>query len=306
LVDPARGSDWSQYQGASLLKCNRIEAEAYLDRRLESATELAGACREIAERASVEHVVITLDGEGLVCDGRLHATRKRLPVDVTGAGDMALAMLGLCLSNGVALDDACELTNLAAGLEVERLGCSALSRDDLRSELLTTVKSSRGKIVTVSKLVERIKALRGQGRRIVFSCGCFDLLHVGHAQYLEEAAALGDVLVVAINSDRTLRHLKGADRPIVNQNDRASLIAALACVDYVVVFDEPTPHVLLHWVKPDVLVKGGTYSLDEVVGKEVVEGYGGEVRVTGRVDGMSTSRLLTTVRKSCSGLDPPP
>jgi D-beta-D-heptose 7-phosphate kinase / D-beta-D-heptose 1-phosphate adenosyltransferase len=306
LVDPARGSDWSQYKGATLLKCNRIEAEAYLGTRLQTRADLDRAAAEIQERTDVRHVVITLDGEGLVCDGKSFAARKRVPVDVTGAGDMALAMLGLCIAAGVSIDDACELTNVASGLEVERLGCTPVSRKEIRDDLLTTAKESRRKILSLPRLAERVKEHRAAGRRVVFTCGCFDLMHVGHVQCLEQAAALGDVVIVAVNSDRSVRELKGTDRPIVNQNDRASLLAALSCVDHVVVFEEPTPHVLLHRLRPDVLVKGGTYNLDEVVGREVVEGYGGEVRVVGRVDGMSTTQLLTTVRKSSGLANPPP
>ena len=297
LVDPARNTDWWQYKGATLLKCNRVEAEAFLGRRLQTQSDLERAMPEIQERTEVEHVVITLDGEGLVCNGKLFPARKRAPIDVTGAGDMAVAMLGLCLAAGVPLEGACQLTNMAAGLEVEKLGCAAVSRSEIRSDLLTAGKRTSSKILTLPELTERLTEPRAQGKRIVFTNGCFDLLHVGHAHYLEQAAASGDVLIVAINSDRSVRELKGPDRPIVQQGDRAALIAALACVDYVVVFDEPTPHGLLHRLRPDVLVKGGTYNLDEVVGREVVEDYGGHVGVVGRVDGMSTSRLLTTVRK---------
>ncbi len=139
---------------------------------------------------------------------------------------------------------------------------------------------------------------RRQGKTLVFTNGCFDMLHVGHVTYLSEAAAEGDVLIVAVNSDASVRRLKGQDRPVIKEADRAAMLAALACVSHVLIFEEDTPLALLHRVRPEVLVKGGTYRVDEVVGADVVKAYGGRVCVTGKVDGVSTSEILAAVRKT--------
>jgi D-beta-D-heptose 7-phosphate kinase/D-beta-D-heptose 1-phosphate adenosyltransferase len=148
----------------------------------------------------------------------------------------------------------------------------------------------------VTTLAGRAAAYRRAGRTLVFTNGCFDLLHAGHAAYLREARLLGDVLVVAVNSDASVRRLKGPGRPVIGQADRAALVAALQCVDHVLVFDDDTPHRLLRLLRPDVLVKGGTYAVAQVVGREVVEAYGGRVCVTGRLDGLSTTRIITAVQ----------
>lgn len=156
-------------------------------------------------------------------------------------------------------------------------------------------------VLTLTDLAAERARLRKSGRRVVFTNGCFDLLHVGHVSYLQEAKALGAVLVVGVNSDESVRRLKGPSRPVIQSTDRAALLAALSCVDYVVVFDEDTPRELLHALKPDVLVKGGTYRPDEVVGHEIVQAYGGEVRVTGVVDGISTTKILSSLGAGVRG-----
>ena len=153
------------------------------------------------------------------------------------------------------------------------------------------------KLVTADEMAALAEVYRGDGKTLVFTNGCFDLLHVGHAEYLGEAAAFGDVLIVAVNSDASVRGLKGPDRPVIGEADRAAMLAALGYVAHVLIFDEATPHELLRRLRPDVLVKGGTYTVDEVVGKEVVEAYGGRVCVTSRRPGVSTSAILAAVRR---------
>ncbi len=153
------------------------------------------------------------------------------------------------------------------------------------------------KVVSVDEMAALAAEYRGRGKTLVFTNGCFDLLHVGHAEYLREAAALGDVLIVAVNSDASVRRLKGAGRPVIGEADRAAMLGALACVGHVVIFDEDTPEELLRRLRPDVLVKGGTYTADEVVGKEIVEAYGGRVCVTSQRPGVSTSAILAAVRR---------
>jgi D-beta-D-heptose 7-phosphate kinase/D-beta-D-heptose 1-phosphate adenosyltransferase len=215
--------------------------------------------------------------------------------DVTGAGDMVLAMLGLCLASDVDLTTAVPLANAAAGLEVERLGVVPVTRSEICAELERSRGTVADKLVTADQMAQLAEQHRRQGKSIVFTNGCFDLLHVGHVNYLLDASQEGDVLVVAVNSDVSVRRLKGASRPIISQHNRAALLAALACVDHVLVFDEETPHELLRQIRPDVLVKGGTYRVDEVVGREIVESYGGRVSVMGKVEGLSTTGILKSV-----------
>jgi D-beta-D-heptose 7-phosphate kinase/D-beta-D-heptose 1-phosphate adenosyltransferase len=218
--------------------------------------------------------------------------------DITGAGDMVLAMIGVCLADGVSPQNAIRLGNVAGGLEVEKVGCVNVTRDELRQELrrtLVATPQSNPKLITHDELTALGLLHRGRQEKVVFTNGCFDLLHVGHVTYLQQARALGDVLVVGVNSDSSVSRLKGPTRPVIKQQDRAALLAALACVDQVIVFDEDTPHEILHRLRPDVLVKGGTYTRDQVVGHEVVEAYGGQVCVTDMVDGISTTKILSSI-----------
>lgn len=226
---------------------------------------------------------------------------------------MALAMLGLARAAGAAWHEAAQLAVAAAGLEVERLGVSPVSRAELRAALddadrrvgtahqkprpspLSPSPSAERKLLTLADLAEVVNDLRAAGRTIVLANGVFDLLHVGHVRCLEDAADQGDVLIVAVNGDASARRLKGPGRPVVCARRRAHMIAALACVDHVVVFDDDTPESLLSIVRPEVLVKGGDYAAAEVVGREFVESYGGCVHLAGHVRGASTTQTVEAI-----------
>lgn len=304
IVDPARGSDCSGYRGATVLKPNRIEAELASGVPIGSAQDAIRAGDRLCARLGVPAVVITLDREGMVlCQpgqpGELFPTRPRAVYDITGAGDMALALFGLALAYATnpaprnfyaALPVAVRLANVAAGLEVERLGVSPITRREIRGELLAERDAEGGKIVTLDEMVSLAARYRQRGKTIVFTNGCFDLLHVGHLACLRQAARRGDVLVVAINSDDSVRQLKGPGRPVIPAGDRAALVAALDCVDHVLIFSEPTPHALLRRIRPDLLVKGGT--TQEIVGRELVESYGGQVGRTDPFGDVSTTQLI--------------
>ena len=229
--------------------------------------------------------------------GHYFSTRPRSICDVTGAGDMVLAMVGFCRAVGVPWEETIDLTNVAAGLEVERLGVVPISWAEIRAELSRGKGRESAKLLAVEQMTTLAEHYRRERRRLVFANGCFDLLHLGHVRYLQAAAQLGDVLLVALNSDRSVRSLKGSNRPIIGQQERAELLAALGCVDHVLLFDEETPLDLLRRIRPDVLVKGGDYSLKNVVGREVVESYGGRVCVTGKVAGVSTTQRLVSLRE---------
>ena len=302
LVDPARTADYSRYRGATLLTPNRQEAQLATGLPLEKPADALAIGRRLCELAELEAAVITLDRDGMAlvtADGReaLFSTEVRQVYDITGAGDMVLATIGLAVAGGATFAEAVQLANVAAGLKVEKFGAALVSREEIRQALVRQAGSPAQKHVDSDELARAVEAHLAAGRKIVFTNGCFDLLHVGHVRYLEEAARLGDVLIVAINSDRGVRALKGPTRPVIGQADRAALLSALACVDYVVVFDQPTPLELLERIRPDVLVKGGTYRADEVVGKELVESYGGRVHVAGKIEGVSTTQIVESLRQ---------
>jgi D-beta-D-heptose 7-phosphate kinase/D-beta-D-heptose 1-phosphate adenosyltransferase len=300
LVDPARLADYGRYRGATIVKPNRAEAELVVGRPVYSPQDALAAGQEVCRRFDIGAALVTLDRDGMVLaratgEGDWFPTQPREVYDITGAGDMVLAVTGLCRAAGLPLEAAARLANVAAGLEVERSGVAPVSRSELRAALCAE-RSEASKLVSLETMTALAAAYRRAGRSVVFANGCFDLLHAGHLTYLREAATLGDVLVVAVNSDDSVRRLKGPSRPAIAAPDRAALVAALEWVDHVLIFDEDTPHRLLALLRPDVLVKGGTYTPEEVVGREVVEAYGGRVCVTGRREGISTTRIITTLQ----------
>jgi D-beta-D-heptose 7-phosphate kinase/D-beta-D-heptose 1-phosphate adenosyltransferase len=227
-------------------------------------------------------------------DGRseIVPTRPRQVYDITGAGDMVLSVVGLCLAAGADYDEAAALGNVAGGLEVERIGVALLSREEIIRDLLEHSHPERSKQPSREALVAEVRRRQASGQKVVFTNGCFDLLHVGHVRLLRESAALGDYLVVGLNSDASVRRLKGETRPINPQDARAELLAALECVDAVAVFDEDTPYELIGSLGPDVLVKGGDYAPDEVVGRDLVEGRGGQLVLIPLVAGHSTTGMV--------------
>jgi D-beta-D-heptose 7-phosphate kinase/D-beta-D-heptose 1-phosphate adenosyltransferase len=299
LVDPAHGVEFSRYSGATLVKPNRAEAVLASGLPIKSLCEAMRAAAKLREAADAGAAVVTLDRDGLVLaergnSARWFGTRERAICDITGAGDTSLAVLGLGAAAGLAWEHTAEIALVAAGLQVERLGVSLVRWDEILADSLLHAPTL--KIVTLEHMLALAVGYRRQKRRIVFTNGCFDLLHVGHIHCLQEAAALGDVLLVAVNSDETVRRLKGPPRPVISAQHRAAVVAALGCVNHVLIFDEETPHRLLEALRPDVLAKGGTYSHDEVVGHAVVEAYGGQVRALGLVEGVSTTDIVSKVQ----------
>jgi D-beta-D-heptose 7-phosphate kinase/D-beta-D-heptose 1-phosphate adenosyltransferase len=297
VVDPIRTRDYGPYRGATTLTPNRLEAEMASGHKVCTPADAIGAARDLARRLELEWAIVTLDSDGMAAawpdgSGRHFPTRKRAVYDITGAGDMVLAMLGVCLAGGASVDDAIRLGNVAGGLEVEQVGVVALSREEIRRDLIAMARSGAGKIVGPAELASLAAAARSRGKRIVFTNGCFDLLHAGHVAGLAEAAIQGDRLVVGLNSDSSVRRLKGPDRPIIPQAERAAMLAALASVDYVVVFEEDTPLELIRQLRPDVLVKGTSYAHRPIAGQEFVESYGGRVHLAREIEGWSTTALL--------------
>ena len=260
----------------------------------------ADAARKLLDELDLEAVVVTLDRDGMaLCerDGgfRMFPTRTRAVYDVTGAGDMVLSVLGLVLAAGGSFADAIGLANVAGGLEVERIGAAALTRKEIATVLAGEHALPTEKIKTPSELADALQEHRRRKQTVVFTNGCFDVLHIGHLKSLEAARGFGDVLVIGLNSDASVRKLKGPERPIYNQDERAEILAALGDVTYVTIFDDDTPLELIKTVKPDVLVKGADWRGRKVAGQDVVESYGGRLELIDLVTSVSTTDIITRV-----------
>lgn len=304
VVDP-KSRDFARYAGCTAITPNRQEAEEATGLALTSEDALADAARRIRERCGASLVLVTLGGDGMALglpDGSLLTipAESREVFDVTGAGDTVLAYFGLAIGAGLAPADAARLANLAAGIAVAKVGTSAVTPAEvLRAGGVAS--AAAGKALDLRQAVNRVAHERSIGRRVVFTNGCFDLLHAGHVHLLERARALGDFLVVALNSDASVRRLKGPERPVVGEADRVKILAALDAVDAVVVFDEDTPLAWIEALRPDVLVKGGDYSRSTIVGADLVLGYGGRVETVPLVGGRSTSAVVEALRRGSDG-----
>ena len=258
--------------------------------------EALHAAERLRVLAESEAVVVTLDKEGMALahsDGRQahFPTRARAVYDITGAGDMVLSVLGLALAGGADYPAAITLANLAGGLVVERLGTATLGPAELLAELHAGTGNSP-KVLPLPDLLRELTTRRARGQKVAFTNGCFDALHPGHVDSLRRARELGDVLVIGLNSDASVRRLKGPTRPLHPAAARAEVLAALACVDFVVVFEEETPFDLVVAISPDIMVKGADYEGKPIAGREHVEACGGRVVLLPLLPGYSTSRLL--------------
>ncbi len=308
VVDPASSADYTHYRGATAVTPNRTETSKATGVRIQNADDAFRAGRQLVARLDLGHAFVTLDSDGIAvveANGRetLLPTRKREVYDITGAGDMVLATIGVGTAAGAGPRDLARLANVAGGLEVEHVGVVNVTREEILADILRDSRSvsveptASRKVLELDELKRQLTARRRLGERVVLTNGCFDLLHVGHVRYLEQAAAEGDCLVVATNSDDSIRRLgKAPDRPLFDVEHRTTMLAALESVDYVVVFDEETPRAVLDALRPDLLVKGGTYCEREIVGWELVESYGGQVKPLGVTPGVSTTDIVARLR----------
>jgi D-beta-D-heptose 7-phosphate kinase / D-beta-D-heptose 1-phosphate adenosyltransferase len=302
LADPIKAPDYSKYRGATLLTPNRMETSLASGIRLTGPDAVARAAAKLVDDLALDAVVVTLDKDGAYLAqpgglGEMVPTRPRLVYDVAGAGDMVIAVVALALAAGAPLLDAVRLANVAGGLEVQKFGVQTVSRDEIIAELLSEARQGGDKIRSLSNLQADLARHRAQGQSVVFTNGCFDLMHAGHIEYLDFSASHGDVLVVGLNSDRSVRaQNKAPDRPICTQDQRARVLAALQSVDYVVLFDDETPARLIQAVRPDVLIKGEDWRHKGVVGRDTVESYGGRVVLAPLVKGLSTTALIARIR----------
>lgn len=310
VADPVRGGDYERYRGVTCITPNRLEASQATGITIEHPGDGLRAAERILQ-FGIDSAVVTLDQDGIAWadargSRRLFPVRPRQVYDITGAGDMVLSMLGYALAAGLDYPQAIELANLAGGLEVQQIGVVPIGRDELIHELLVSGTTPRAKkVVSLAGLDAQLAARRHVGQRIAMTNGCFDLMHPGHVSTLEFARAQGDCLVVGLNSDQSVRGLKGGDRPLIDEQGRAEMLAALACVDYVVLFDETSVAPLVEHVRPDVLVKAAQYGPDEVVGGGIVEDYGGRVVLAPMNADYSTTRLVDKITNLGAAPVPP-
>lgn len=298
LADP-KGRDFSIYRGASLITPNLAEFEAVVGRCADEA-ELVAKGLELLAELELGALLVTRGEHGMTLLRQGHPAlhlpaRAREVFDVTGAGDTVISTLASALAAGEELPQAVALANLAASIVVGKLGTATVSAPELRRAVQREQGAGRG-VLSLDQLLPALDDARAHSERIVFTNGCFDILHAGHVAYLEQARALGDRLVVAINDDASVSRLKGPGRPINSVDRRMAVLAGLGAVDWVTCFSEDTPEHLLQRIRPDVLVKGGDYGLDGVVGAEIVQAYGGEVQVLSFVDSCSTTAIVEKIR----------
>ena len=305
IIDPGAVTDYSRYRGAWMVKPNRRELATATGITINGNIEdVKSAAAKLAAEMQIENLVVTLDKSGAyiyqssLSDGQLVPTRARSVYDVTGAGDMVLAMLGTLFGakfdsiESPTMIEMIHLANIAGGLEVEKFGCVGISRAEIMTEICRDQKLSFGKVCSLEDL--QIQLRWRNGKKVVFTNGCYDILHPGHIELLKFAARQGDILVVGLNSDSSVSRLKGPKRPILNQQERSTLIAALEVVDYVVIFDEDTPQKLIEAITPDVLIKGTDWQ-GNVVGQEWVESHGGKCVLMPLVQGLSTTGIVERI-----------
>jgi len=295
LVDP-KGINYFKYSGAYLLTPNKKEASLATNIDIIDDSSLLRAITQLKEKCSLNVSLITLSENGVAIydnDLRVHPTMAREVYDVTGAGDTVLATLGYALSSNYDIDQAVEFANLAAGVVVGKIGSATASIDEINDYKSSLHQSSSEEhIKTLIEIEVLSTKLKDKGKKIVFTNGCFDILHAGHVRYLETAKSFGDILMVGVNSDKSVRTLKGETRPINSEQDRALLIASLEAVDYVIIFNEDTPYELINAIKPHTLVKGGDYAGQKVVGQDLVS----ELRLVNFIEGKSTTRTIEKIK----------
>ena len=298
LIDP-KGSDYSIYRGATLITPNLSEFEAVVG-RCKTDDELVSKGEALRAELNLDALLVTRSEKGvtLIRKGMpvLHLpTRAQEVYDVTGAGDTVISALAAALAAGLDLAEATALANLAAGVVVGKLGTASVTVPELRKAIREHDEIESGE-VDEDQLVALVKDAQSHGEKIVMTNGCFDILHAGHVAYLEQARRLGDRLIVAVNSDASVKQLKGPERPVNALEQRMAVLAALGSVDWVVPFSEETPERLICKVKPDLLVKGGDYKPEEIAGGECVTAAGGQVVVLDYVDGCSTTNIIDVIR----------
>jgi len=297
LVDP-KGLDYSKYNSAYLLTPNKKEASEATNIIIKDSASLTSALVKLKEQCNLACSLITLSEQGIaIFDNELrsHPTVAREIFDVTGAGDTVLAALGFALSSNNNIDEVVKFANLASGVVIGKIGSATASLNEIIEYESSLHKSSSDEhIKTWDEISFIVRELKNKDKKIIFTNGCFDILHIGHVKYLEKTKGFGDILILGLNSDESVRRLKGENRPINSQIDRAYILASLEVIDYVVIFEDDTPLDLIRLIQPDVLVKGGDYEGKEIAGQEIAK----EVRIVKFIDDKSTTKTIERIQKS--------
>jgi D-beta-D-heptose 7-phosphate kinase/D-beta-D-heptose 1-phosphate adenosyltransferase len=305
IVDP-KGESFAKYKGASVITPNRGELEKAAGMKCPTSALVEKGARLIAKKHSISSVLATLSADGAALfqknvSGKYFPALAREIFDVTGAGDTVVAVFTAAWLGGFLQEEAVQLANHAAGLQVAHLGADGVGLDEIRKSLAQTAESGGSKITDLKTAALIAETLRKEGKKIVFTNGCFDLIHYGHIQYLQKAKKLGDRLFLGLNSDSSVKRLKGPSRPILDEHDRAHIMAALDCVDQVVLFDELTPLNLIKAVKPHFLVKGGDYKPEQIVGYKEIKKWGGSIKTIDYIEGSSTTGIIKKITRSLKG-----
>lgn len=304
VVIDVKEKNIEKYRGATLLKPNRKELSVITGLKTDTKDKTIAAATWLCATAEVQYVLTTLGAEGMILVSRegliedVQSTTREV-FDVTGAGDTSIAYLAAELVKGTEIKEAVKIANYAAGVQVSKVGTSIVYPDEVAEAMREDNGATDSKILDsyMNSGLSVIERRHKSGKKIVFTNGCFDILHIGHISYLRKARLLGDILVVGVNSDASVKRLKGAERPVNPLNDRLEMLAALDFVDYVIPFEEDTPLKLIEAIVPDVLVKGGDYQPENIVGAKEVISSGGEVRVIPFVEGHSTSEIIEKIQK---------
>ncbi|MBR9780583.1 MAG: D-glycero-beta-D-manno-heptose-7-phosphate kinase [Rhodospirillales bacterium] len=302
IVDP-KGTDYSIYRGATVVTPNRAEAQAATGIDIQSDEDAIAAATKIITECGIENVLLTRSQDGMTLvtskgEATHLPTEAREVFDVSGAGDTVVACLASAIAGGASLSDAARIANVAAGIVVGKIGTAVVYPDELISVLHHhDLMIGEAKLMPLDRMVDRVERWRRKGYKVGFTNGCFDLLHPGHLSLLQQARSNCDRLIVGLNSDASVKRLKGEARPVQSEAARAAVLGSLETISGVVIFGEDTPITLIEALKPDILVKGADYTIDKVVGADIVQGYGGKVVLANLADGFSTTSTIARINQ---------
>jgi len=299
VVDP-KSSNFELYQGANIITPNQFEVEKAVPIKIQDKIDLDRAAEYLLNLTHADSILVTRGKDGMT----LYASKEN-PVDiptqakevfdVTGAGDTVVSVLAMALAGKFNCIDAAKLSNMAASIVVGKIGTAVVTLPEINEYLEEEILRTSKAVLNLEELTKTVSLAKSVGKIVVFTNGCFDLIHGGHIEFLQKARAKGDLLVVGLNSDKSVKSIKGNGRPIKGEKERANIISALKYVDYITIFDEETPEDIIREVRPDILVKGDDYGINEVVGREIVEGYGAKVELIPIVKGLSTTNIVTKI-----------
>lgn len=299
IVDP-KSSDFELYKGATVITPNQFEVEKAVPIKIQDKIDLDRAAEYLLNLTHAEVLLITRGKDGMTLYPNKAKpvdipTQAKEVFDVTGAGDTVVSVLAMALAVGFNPEDSAWLSNMAASIVVGKVGTAVVTLNEINEYLQEEMLRTAHTVLKLEELKKIVSLAKGTGKTVVFTNGCFDLIHGGHIEFLQKAREKGDLLVVGLNSDRSVKSIKGEGRPIKSEKERANIISALRYVDYITIFDESTPEDLIREVRPDILVKGDDYAIDEVVGREIVEGYGAKVELIPIVQGLSTTNIVEKI-----------